>query len=121
LSASSRILAARIAATPSPLPTDYVSAPAPGTLPTAAATVYPLPHYVPYIGPIGAEKGHGRGPLAARTVEPAAAAAATPAPTYPPAVVFKNPYSEPLELADIAAQQAHAVNRIAALEALKAN
>jgi hypothetical protein len=118
LSASSRILDARVAATPSPLPSDYVSAGPPATLPAAAATVYPLPHYAPYIGPIGQPAGHHHGNRAAKPAP--AAAAATPAPTFPPAVAFKNPYAEPLALEDIAAQQAHAANRVAHFEALKA-
>jgi len=118
LSVSSRILNARVSATPTALPGDQASAPAPGTLPPAAPTVYPLPAYVPYIGPIGAST-NGRQQVARAPA--AVAAVPTPAPTFPPSVPFKNPYAEVMAVADIAAQQAHAANRIAALEALKLN
>lgn len=100
LSVSSRVLAASLTSTPSPIPSGALHADlAPALLPAdVATTTYELPHYTPYIGTIG---------------KPAKRAEATAAPT--PAMAFKNPYVHTLDMDDIARQQQMANDRVAVM------
>ncbi|KAI5370369.1 Putative chloroperoxidase [Septoria linicola] len=106
LSASSRILAATVTSTPSPLPSGALAgAPAPEALPTKVdTTTYHLATQAPYVGTIAHKGGiHLR---------EAAAATATPAPVS--TFTFKNPYVQTLAMEDIVLQQEFAKKRMAA-------
>lgn len=97
-SVSQAILAAHVTSTPTPLPSGAIGpAEAAGTLNEATATTtYAIPTFRPYAAA-------GVGPNDKR---------AEAAPTRVPAAVVKNPYVDVLDIADIAAQQAHAVSRM---------
>jgi len=109
LSVSSAILAAPVSSTPTPLPSGAIGSGQPaGVLNEATATTtYQLPTWTPYAAP-------GVGPNDKRDTAPMPKPTASP--TEQAAPVLKNPYLETLALSDIAAQQADATSRMAALK-----
>jgi hypothetical protein len=111
-SVSSRILAAAISSTPSPLPINALSpfAPPAATLPSAdTTTLYPLPTYTPYVAPLSSALQRRAMPSNVLTRLPSAALNAYYAvESKHPEPSFKNPLFEPLAVSDIAAKQAWA-------------
>lgn len=113
LSASSRVLAAPVTSTPSPLVSGAIGLDAaPVLLPTQVNTItYELPFGTPYVGPIATERGfghnNGNGPF--KRGPEAAQATRAPEAVYTP----MNPYVQTLAHSDIVNQQAIASSRMA--------